>query len=343
MVLSDTLQLTMLMILIMGTMAFYMGWRQSQRENRKFKEEELRLRRYEIDSNSRAATINVENTNEAQEEEKTDLNGYVFMTVDENKKSIFSEMLKGFEDYAKLKGYKASLSIDTSIKGKVGFKFTLHEEGVSVSTQKVKSDINDYINTVMSGGDFDDMPVLITPEEHSAVIGTLKARLKFMEYTHALEQENKEFYQSLISKMANSSVSNQPANINLIQEGIGMDSRSYSANNSANVVQGDDNTNLIENSTVQVGKNVAEINSQLDLLKEALGKIEAESTQNESLKPVVRHLENVKEELEESSTPDSSIIEKWLGKANSAIKTARATTETLSKFQGVLESFGVSF
>ncbi|WDE06671.1 hypothetical protein SG34_007130 [Thalassomonas viridans] len=337
----DTIQLFLLMFVSMGAMVFLISWRQSQRENRRFREEELKLRKYEIDSNSNGAKIRVQNTNEVREEEKADLNGYAFMVVDEEKKSLFSEMLKGFEDYAKLKGYQVSLSIDTSIKGKVGFKFTLHEDGVSVSTQKVKNDINDYINSVMSGGDFDNVPVLITAEEHSAIIGTLKARLKFIEYTHALEKENKEFYQGLINKMANNSINHQPANINLIQEGIGMDSRSYSADNSANVVQGDESTNIIENSTIQVGKNVAEINSQLDALKDTLIAIEDESNANEALKPVVRHLENTKEELEESTSPNASTIEKWLGKADAAIKTAGATTKTLSKFQGLLESFGL--
>lgn len=195
----------------------------------------------------------------------------------------------------------------------------------------------------MSGGSFDNIPILITAEDHSAVIGSLKARLKFIAYSHTLEKENKEFYQGLINKMANNSINNQPANINLIQEGIGMDSRSYSANNSANVVQGDDSINAIKNSTVQIGKNVLEINSQLETLKDTLNAIEVESSENKALKPVIRHLENAKEELEESSSPDTSTIEKWLSKANALIQTVGATTKTISKFQALLLSFGVSF
>jgi hypothetical protein len=339
----DIIQLFILVFLTSGAFLFFLEWRRSQREQHKLKLEELELRRYEFESNREGTKINIDNAQNSPDTDETDLNGYVFMPVDEAKKSIFTEILKGFEEYAKLKGYSASLSIDTSIKNKVGFKFTLHEDGVSVSTKKVKDDINEYINKLMSGGTFDDMPILITPEEHSAVIGTLKARLKYMEYTHALEKENKEFFQGLVNKITSSSISHQPANINLIQEGIGMDSRSYSATNSANVVQGDESANVIENSTIQIGKNIAEINSQLDLLKDALGAIESESKVNESLKPVVRHLENTKEELEESATPDPSTVEKWLGKANAAIKTAGATTETLTKFQGLIESFGMAF
>lgn len=338
----DLIQVIMLVVLTSGAMFFFIEWRRSRREDQRYKAQELKLREYEIELNSKAGSINVENNNTSPEESKTDLNGYVFMSVGEDKKSIFSEMLKGFEDYAKLKGYHVSLSVDTSIKDKVGFKFTLHEEGVSVSPSVVKSDINEYINNVMSGGGFDDMPVLITPEEHSAVIGTLKARIKYMEYTHALEKENKKFYQNLINRIADSSINHSPANINVIHEGIEMDSRSYSADNSANVVQGDKSKNLIEHSNIQIGNNVAEINSQLDSLNEVIKAIESEASVNAELKPAVRHLENTKEELEESRSPDGASISKWLEKANSILKTAKASTETISKFGGLLKIFGVS-
>jgi hypothetical protein len=326
----DVIQVAMLMVLTMGAMFFLIEWRRSRREDQEFKKEELELRKYEIQSNSDSARFGARNNNSAPEESKTDLNGYVFMSVDEGKKSTFSEMLKGFEEYAKLKGYQASLSVETSVKDKIGFKFTLHEEGVSVSAHKVKSDINEYINIVMSGGNFDDMPVLITPEEHSAVIGTLKARLKYMEY------------KSLISKMTNSAINHSPTNIKLIQEGIGMDSRSYSANNSANVVQGDESKNAIEHSNIQIGKNVAEINSQVDDLNKIIQAIEKEALINQELKPAVRYLENTKEELEESGTPDGASISKWLDKTNSILNTAKASAETITKFGGLLKVFGVS-
>ena len=331
----DIIQLSMLMLLTMGGMMFLFEWKKSRKE-------ELELRKKELQEGVKAAKINVHNDNSATEQNSVDLNGYAFIAIPEDKKSVFSEMLKGFEEYAKLKGYKVSLSVDTSTENHIGFKFTLHDEGVSVSTKKVKEDINEYINTVMSGGDFSKMPVLVTPEEHSAVIGVLKARIKYMEYTHALEKENTEFYRGLINTMANNSINHSPANINLIQEGIGMDSRSYSANNSANVIQGDENRNKLENSSIQIGKNVSEINAQLGALQDVIDHINEKAHDNEELKPVVRHLENTKEELEESSDPDSSMIGKWLGKANAAIKTANATADTIEKFNGLLESFGIS-
>lgn len=338
----DIIQLSMLLLLTMGAMFFLVEWRKSRHEDQKFKKQEMELKKYEIKLNSNYARMNSGNRSSTEEESKADLNGYTFLSVNEDKKSIFSEMLKGFEEYAKLKGYHISLSVDSSIKNKVGFKFTLHEEGVSVSTQKVKSDINEYINRVMSGENFDNVPVLITPEEHAAVIGTLKARIKYMEYTHALEKENKDFYKSLIHKMADNSVNHQPTNINLTQEGIGMDSRSYSANNSANVIQGDESKNLIENSNIQVGNNVAEINTQLNSLKETIDVLINEALTNHEVKPAIRYLENIKEELEESKAPDKSLISKWLGKANSIIKTAGAASETIEKFKNLYESFGIS-
>ena len=121
-----------------------------------------------------------------------------------------------------------------------------------------------------------------------------------------------------------------------------MDSRSYSANNSANVVQGDKSNNVIEHSNIQIGNNVAEINSQIDTLNEVIQALEQEASDNQELKPAVRHLENAKEELEESSTPDSSSVAKWLEKANAVINTAKTSAETITKFSGLLDVFGVS-
>ncbi len=89
MALSDSLQLSLLMVLTVGAMAFLIVWRQSQRENKEFRIEELKLRKYEIESNSEGARINVQNTNEAPEEEKTDLNGYVFIAVVEERLYCF--------------------------------------------------------------------------------------------------------------------------------------------------------------------------------------------------------------------------------------------------------------
>ena len=50
----------------------------------------------------------------------------------EKERPLFHDLLKGFEDYAKLKGYDLTFSIDSSFDGRIAFKFTVKNDGVVV-------------------------------------------------------------------------------------------------------------------------------------------------------------------------------------------------------------------
>ena len=51
--------------------------------------------------------------------------GYIILDLPDNMRSMFSDLLKGFEDFAKLKGYNIIFSVDNSIPHKNASKFTL--------------------------------------------------------------------------------------------------------------------------------------------------------------------------------------------------------------------------
>jgi hypothetical protein len=56
--------------------------------------------------------------------------GYIVVDMPEKDRPFFHDLLKGFEDYAKLKGYDLSFSIDSSFEGRIAFKFTVKNDGV---------------------------------------------------------------------------------------------------------------------------------------------------------------------------------------------------------------------
>ena len=67
--------------------------------------------------------------------------GYIIFDMPDAKKGIFHDLLKGFEDYAKLRGYEIMFSIDNSFANKIAFKFTLDSSGIVVSTKQVRQDL----------------------------------------------------------------------------------------------------------------------------------------------------------------------------------------------------------
>jgi DNA-binding LacI/PurR family transcriptional regulator len=66
------------------------------------------------------------------EEARVGSGGYIVVEMPEEDRPLFHDLLKGFEDYAKLKGYQISFSIDSSSIGRIAFKFTVKNDGVVV-------------------------------------------------------------------------------------------------------------------------------------------------------------------------------------------------------------------
>ena len=53
--------------------------------------------------------------------------GYILLELPDNMRGMFTDLLRGFEEYAKLKGYNISFSVDNSLPNKIAFKFTIQE------------------------------------------------------------------------------------------------------------------------------------------------------------------------------------------------------------------------
>ena len=55
-------------------------------------------------------------------------NELIFLEFPHELKSTFSDYLKGYEDFAKSKGYNISFSVDNSVTNRIAYKFTLNND-----------------------------------------------------------------------------------------------------------------------------------------------------------------------------------------------------------------------
>jgi hypothetical protein len=151
-----------------------------------------------------------------QSGEKIERGGYIFVDLLDEEKSLFYDLLKGFEEYALLKGYRIVFSIDNTVPHKVAFKFTLMDPGINVSIAKVKKDIQEYISKIEQGDTLDDLPVVLPLEEHQLLLTAMKKRIEFLQYKYNLKKDIEAFYERFLDKLISTNRGIFPApNINI--------------------------------------------------------------------------------------------------------------------------------
>lgn len=170
-------------------------------------ENELSIRnlRYELDfnSNDKNNKIELQVANQKHKLNEINTGGYIVLDLPDNLRSVFSDLLKGFEDFAKLKGYLISFSVDTSEPNKIGFKFTIIDGFSNVSTHKIRQDILEYIERINNGSYFDDLPVVISIDEHHNVSLMLNNKIKILEKNYDLEKEYRKYLENLLKIIVN--------------------------------------------------------------------------------------------------------------------------------------------
>lgn len=348
---------------IMGTtlvFIIYKNWRQDkerqlivdrdrinhedeQREKTlRLEEEKLHLQRKQLYSLSEQNQELFEKMKENFEDKNVGINsgGYIILDLSEQEQSLFHDMLKGFEDYAKLKGYSISFSVDNSIVNKIAFKFTINEGGVSIGTNNVRKDIKEYIDKIKAGDNLNDIPEIINPFEHGVVLTSLKNRISFLQHNYQLQQNAIEFYESFFKKLNSTSlgINTQPSVF--VQTGGVNQPQSYLANNSPNAIQGQ-NIQEIDNS-IRIADSFNEKKNQIDNLQKLIRLIKDSELDNEKSKTIIRNLENVKDEITEEEKPDKKRIEKWLKKAKTYFDAAKFGKDVIEFGYVVFESFDLT-
>ncbi|MCY4389008.1 MAG: hypothetical protein OXC18_18095 [Desulfurellaceae bacterium] len=333
-------------------LVFAWGFSQRQRRRDYFEMEkwraELEIRREELEL-ARGAESGSTNTHVETPDPGASIpyGGYAFVDVPDDYKGLFHDTIKGFEEFARLKGYRISIAIDTTPPGKIGLRFTILDQGVTVSTETVKSDVDEYMTKFKESDTFEDLPIVIDRVEHERLKAALTARFTMVKNNAEMYKVEADFYKRLLkmSPLKAGGVSYLPAspviiNNQLEHGGSQMARETYSADRSPGAAVGKDNTASIEGSTITIGSTLTEKNKQVDGLSELIELVTRSELQNKE--DAARHLTNVREELTDGNPPNEGLIDQFLGKAKNILALAEKGTGIYEKAKEMLAPFNLN-
>lgn len=328
----------MTVLLLTTGVLFAVQW---ARRQEKFRQQDLELRRMEIEmAASGKPAINIDLASPG-EPARPGNGGYIVIDLPDDQKAMFQDVLKGFEEFAKIKGYSVSFSVDGSVPDKIAFKFTILDTGVTVSTARVKEDLKDYVRRVQSGDDLSDLEFVVPDPEHAALLLALRNRISYVEHTYKMQMNALEFYERILKTGTPSQLGITPAQHFYITGAGDMNSKSYTAIGSSRVVQGDNNE---VDQSIHIAESFNEKKQQLENLDQLIAALTAaHSTPTEDSKKAIINLEKVKDELKTEDKPDGSRIMKWMDTAKNAIKVLALGKDALDLAEKTFDGFHLPF
>jgi hypothetical protein len=258
---------------------------------------------------------------------------------------VFRQVLRGFEDYAKLKGYSIAFSIDATFVDRIAFKFTVKDEGFPVGAERVKRDLKEYIQ-YFRDGDIDDLEEssfsdgFSTPES-KRLFGLFKDQMQYMKARYAISQKTIKQYQNFFDSLG--SFPALPAPSVIVQTGGNMetrhqlDSRSYSAPNSHNILQGDGST--LSDNSINIGKSFNDKRERIIALDDVIAKLKA--VEDPALARAELNLTKVRDELADEGEPSESSIMKWLETAKNVMASVVLGHELAEGVHNLFRLFGM--
>lgn len=341
---STVLLFSFVMAAIMGGYVVWMRERrdrtirEARAEERETKRLELEERRIQAQEQSQYEADRREEQKMTAERAGVGSGGFIVMDMPEKDRALFHDLLKGFEDYAKLKGYEIAFSIDSSFEGRIAFKFTVKDDGVTVGPERVRKDFGEYVKQVRNGSveDLDDMPVVTSIEEHNLLVALLKNRIVFLQESYKLAKNAQTYYESILANMRSFPALPAVPSV-IVQTGGNMDSRRYNAVGNRNQL-GDGNSDSSVN--IDIGHSFNERQDRINAIDDVIAKLKAEQ-QTKSVEQAQRELSKVRDELADDPQPDSSSMYKWMERAKNLMMTAILSYETMEAVKKLLEIFGM--
>ncbi|MBZ5509161.1 MAG: hypothetical protein LAO78_27185 [Acidobacteriia bacterium] len=335
------------MFLMLGFM-FLMQWtrnqrRQDEREERRFQIEIERDKR-ETSKEDSGVSVVMNSAHDPALSSGTGSGGYIVVDMPENERPLFHDLLKGFEDYAKLKGYTIAFSIDATFDGRIAFKFTIKGGGVTVGPERVRKDFAEYVERLRSKDidELEDLPVVTSIEEHNLLVTMLKNRIAFLKHSYQLSQNAIRYYEGLMANMRTFPALSAPSVVvhtgNMESQHY-MDSRSYNATNSRNVAQGD--SNMLMDNSIQIGNSFNERQERIEAVEDLIERLKAIEAKDRAVARIERELEKVRDELRDYPEPNESAIRKWLEFAKNAMTGSILGYEIMEAGRKLWELFGV--
>lgn len=265
--------------------------------------------------------------------------GYIVLDLPNDKRSLFHDLLKGFEDYSRLKGYEVNFSIDTTFKDKIAFKFTVSESANNVESEQVKKDFKEYFEKVNKGENLDDIPMVTSFEEHSMLLTVLKNRINFLQHSYNLAKNTADYFETLFSKLPN--ITGAPSHTILVQTGGTIDSSNYS---SSKVIRGDGNQiqDSSVSSSITIGDSFNSRKEQIDKIDEFIKELKKDPHQSANYEAVIRDVEKVKDELKDEPQPDPGRVTKWLERSKQTLQLGSLGQEVVSAAKELFSAFGIN-
>lgn len=302
------------------------------------KEQDREERRFRAEEKARFEARKFEEDRRAAEASGLGSGGYIIVDLPEKERPFFHDLLKGFEDYATLQGYSIAFSIDSTYDARIGFKFTIKNEGFSVGAERVSQDFKDYLQHLRNGNveKIDEIPVVRTIGEHKMMLTQFKNRFIFLQLCYDASLKTIQNYEQFFSN--GRAFPALPAPNVVVHTGGSMDSRNYTATNSKHIIQGD--SNRLTDSSVNIGGSFNERQERVAALDDVIAKLKDLETEDAVVSKAARELGKVRDELTEDSDPDKSSVKKWLGNAKNLMGTAALSFEVTEAAKKLWELFG---
>ncbi len=284
---------------------------------------------------------------EADKKIDADHGGYIYLDMPENKKSLFHDVLKGFENYAKLKGYEIRFSADATVPDRIAFKFTLLNSGFTISPQQVKKDLQEYITKVERGDPLDDLPIVLPEAEHNMVLLVMRNRINFLHHTLTAQANVMRLYEETIRSISGKAFSQAPTFY--LQQGNGtMNPTNYSATNSSQIAQGQQNRLIGNSSTLEInmGNTLGEQQERLNAIYRLKAMLWNEEKENPETKERVASanemLGKAATEMSDEPVPDPSRVQRYLTIAKDGLKALALGREVQEAAEKLWDLFRLS-
>ena len=291
--------------------------------------------------------------------------GFLMINCSNDKKSLFHDLLKGFEEYTQLIGYNVSLSIDNSILNKIAFKYSLTDVGLTMPVQKIKKDFFKYISYLQKDASFSDLPEISASKQYTAIMQALKSRIKFLQHHYKLKEKTTRYYNNMLKKFyffsagiiqAASIYSNPEINLNSSDSEL-TDSFDTAENNKIESSEkpADITTESVDSSDIlNVSVDSSDIlNVSVDSSDTKDEKIDGLSKLIELLKndekvdvtdkyKIIMGLEVIKTDLTENREPEKSKIEKWFVETREFLGDIEVDDLSVDKAQDIYDTLVIN-
>ena len=339
----------------MGLQVLFRWQRQREREReedrefqkKQFEAEQMEKFNEKVERREQAAQAQAR-TKEESESKSTSgpgQGGYIILDMPDSKKPLFHDLLRGFEDYARLRGYEIQFSVDNTVSNEIAFKFTLSSGGITVSTQQVRQDLKDYIEKVQRGDSLDDLPTVLPTHEHDALILAMKNRISFLQHTYGVQKNAIEFYEKLLRELPIKGFGVQPAPNFYLTGGGNIESPTYTALNSPQAAQGS-NIKMIGNKndqSIYIAESFNERKTQVDAIEHLIYKLLVDKTEGEKFeearREALKFANKAKDELADEEHPEPSRISNYLQRTKQALATCALGYEVVEASKKVMEAF----